>query len=162
MHIANLSVALAARKTEASTRCEATVQAAINFLVPDDASLRLRLETLTADVARFNARLESMDDMTAEERIEIQRGLDSSTLQLGQTLEIHDALTTEFSDEQISAYMDTVRATQRDAQSMGAFGAQADREIHRLTGLITTAKSALLAVGWLGSEWVIEPILGPG
>eukprot|EP00961_Rhodomonas_salina_P079809 1072532-Rhodomonas_salina.1 len=120
MHIANLRVSLAARKTEAAARCEATVQASINFPAPDEASLRRRLENLTDDVARLNARLESMDDMTNEDRRELQRELDRSTAQLSQTREIHEALTTEFSNEQIAAYMERLRETQRDAQSQGA------------------------------------------
>eukprot|EP00961_Rhodomonas_salina_P183162 2472800-Rhodomonas_salina.2 len=89
MHIANLRVALAARKTEAAARCEATVQASINFPAPDETPLRQRLENLTDEVARLNARLESMDDMTYEDRCDLQLELELSTAQLSQTREIH-------------------------------------------------------------------------
>eukprot|EP00961_Rhodomonas_salina_P183161 2472800-Rhodomonas_salina.1 len=42
--------------------------------------------------------------------------------------------------------MERLRETQCAAQSQGALGSHSEREIHRLTGLVDTAKSALLTL----------------
>eukprot|EP00961_Rhodomonas_salina_P161532 2175060-Rhodomonas_salina.1 len=145
IHIANLRVTLASHKTDAATRCEATVQAAINFPVPDDQSLRLRIETLSTETATLTSQLDSMDDSSTETRLLTQRNLDSTTLLLAQTREIHDVLIEEFSGEQIVSHMELLRASQREAQAQSALSSWSQNEAQRLTDLLSTARSALQA-----------------